>query len=338
MVESEKGNTAPNFKDRKGWLIVFGILQIILGGFCSIGTLFMILGFFIAASIDNNANPPMNLSAMIPGVLMYLVFAVWFIWMGVGSIKARRWARALVLTTSWIWLISGIITIIFMVLFMPDMYAQMGKSAQISQNVAFVMKIVMDTFMVVFLFVIPGILVLFYGSKSVKNTCEFRDTTVSWTDKCPLPILGLALLYGYGAFITLFNSFSGTPIPFFGLIISGSLGTVIFLASSALLGFLAWGFYNLKVKAFWTSVALCIFGGVSAVVTFATVRLLDFYSYMNFTPQTMEFMQTYEMPSKLNMALCTALWFAGIIGYIFYTKKYFTNLSIPKTATNEINQ
>jgi hypothetical protein len=191
MTDYEETLQSSDFKDRKIGLVVFGILQIILGGFCALMVLIAIFGMIASAVLDNSSAIAMSPTTMIPAVLFYVILAVWFICMGIGSIKARRWARALVLVTSWLWLISGISGLIFMLLLMPDMYDQMGESGRMPPEVARVMKYVMTAFMTVLYIIIPAVLVLFYGSKNVKATCEFRDSRVRWTDKCPLPVLVL---------------------------------------------------------------------------------------------------------------------------------------------------
>ena len=48
----------------------------------------------------------------------------------------------------------------------------------------------------VFYVIIPGILILVYSRADVRLTCETRNPLASWTDRCPLPVLGIALLYG----------------------------------------------------------------------------------------------------------------------------------------------
>jgi hypothetical protein len=189
MAENEEIMQSSDFKDRKTGLVVFGILQIILGGLCALIVPFMVIGMIASAARGDSSAPPINTSMMIPGILFYVLVAVWFIWMGIGSIKARRWARALILVSSWLWLICGICGLVFMLLLMPQMYDRMGQSGQMPPEMAAVMKYVMMGFMTVFYVIIPAVLVLFYGSKNVKATCEFRDSQVRWTDKCPLPVL-----------------------------------------------------------------------------------------------------------------------------------------------------
>ena len=103
MTHHQETVQASDFKDRKVGLVVFGILQIILGGLCALLVPLMILGMIASRTFEDVSAAGMSARMMVPGVLFYVIVAVWFIWMGIGSIKARRWARALVLVTSWLY-------------------------------------------------------------------------------------------------------------------------------------------------------------------------------------------------------------------------------------------
>ena len=312
-----------DFKDRTTGLIVFGILEIILGAFCALAVPLMI--FSMVFSIHKSATPPVSAGTMmIPGILIYVLMAVWFIWMGIGSIKARRWARALWLVSSWFWLISGMMGLVFMLVLMPNMYDQMGKSGQMPQQIVFIMKYAMIGFMVVFYVIIPGTLVFFYGSKHVKATCERRDPQIRWTDRCPLPVLALSLMSGLWAACMLLMGFYGWTIPFFGLILTGMAGAGVALVSMLLLGYMAWGTYRLSVKAWWCAVVLTIAWGVSTGITFSHVTLMDFYERMNFPAQQLEIMKQLTLPRTSWMVLCGEIWFVVILVYLLYTRKYFT--------------
>ncbi len=87
--------------------------------------------------------------------------------------------------------------------------------------------------------IIPGALVLFYGSKHAKETCERRDPKVRWTDKCPLPVLAVSLMAGCWSACMPLTGFYGWSIPFFGLILSGMPGAGVMLVSVLLFGYVA---------------------------------------------------------------------------------------------------
>jgi hypothetical protein len=259
---------------------------------------------------------------MIPAFLLYVLLAVWNICMGIGSIKARRWARALVLVSSWLWLIGGISVLIFTLLLMSGIYEKMGESGQMPPVVARIMKYVMIAFMTVLYVIIPAVLVLFYGSKNVKATCEFRDSRVRWTDKCPLPVLALSLMFGFWAVSMSFTVFYGSVIPFFGFILTGLSGAGVALLVMLLAGYVAWGTYRLSINAWWCAVLLMIAWALSTAITFSRVSILDFYEKMNFPEQQLDRINQFSI-SQDYMVLFIGLSIVASLGYLLYTRRYF---------------
>ena len=108
------------FEDRKTGLIVFGILTTLLGGLCA---LFVPLMFF-SLTMSAKAGVPTSMQAILPAVSVYGILAVVLIWLGVGSIMARRWARALLLIFSWSWLLMGVVSIGVMAFLGPQAMAR----------------------------------------------------------------------------------------------------------------------------------------------------------------------------------------------------------------------
>jgi len=320
------GNTTgdSNYRDRKTGLVVFGVFEILMGAFCALMIPLMIVGMVASANLSKGSASSVSADTMIPGLLFYVLLATWFIWMGIGSIKARRWARALLLVTSWFWFISGMLGLVLMLVLIPNMYDQMGKSGQMPQQIAAVMKYVMIGFMVIFYIIIPGAFVLFYGSKHTKATCEQRDPHVRWTDKCPLPVLALSLMSGCSAACMPLMGFYGWAIPFFGSILSGPVGAGVALVGAVLLGYVAWGTYRLRTNAWWCAVSLVIIWGVSSGITFSRVSLMEFYENMNFPAQQLAMMKQLTLTQSPWMVLFCGLWVAIALAYLLCTRKFFT--------------
>ena len=183
-----------DFKDRTVGLILFGALYILIGAFCILMTALMLISLIFTGLFDSFTSSSTQQS-LIPALLFYFFAAIWFIWLGIGSIKARRWARALILVASWLWLVTGVISTIYMAISMPQVYEKMVQSQQLSRASASIAQHVTSAVMVILYVIIPVLFVLFYGSKNVKATCEHKDTRIRWTDKCPLPVLALSLLF-----------------------------------------------------------------------------------------------------------------------------------------------
>src|SRR5665647_2997139 len=96
----------PAYKDRSTGLIVFGILTLLLGCLAGLFTLLMLVQLTKAKPAGA---PAVNPSAILMGIGIYGGLAVTLIWLGIGSIMARRWARALLLIFSWSWLVMGVV-------------------------------------------------------------------------------------------------------------------------------------------------------------------------------------------------------------------------------------
>ncbi len=322
MTDYEENTQTPDFKDRKAGLVVFGILQILLGVFCALMVPLMILGMLMASLADDASAPPTSPMMMLPSILIYVLLAAWFISMGVGSLKARRWARALILTSSWLWLVCGICGLTFFLLFMPGMYDSMAEEGKIPREAILVMRCVMTVVMTIIYVIIPGVLVLFYRSRHVKATCHARDPQPRWTDKCPLPVLALSMMFTAWAVSMLTTGAHGWTLPFFGTILTGIPGAAVALIMMLCLAFLARGTYKLCINAWWCAALLTVAWAVSMAVTFSRISIWDFYGKMNIPEEQLESMRQY-MPHDSTMILMFALSLAAFFAYLLYTKKFF---------------
>lgn len=324
-LESDAGGQG--FKDRKTGLIVFGIFEIITGAYCASLIPLMMLGMVLSVTMGRGDVPTISARTMVPGLVFYALLATWFVWMGIGSIRARRWARAIVLVTSWIWLVGGIFGLVFLLVFLPGMFDQMGRNGPASGQLPAVAKYLVIVFSLLFsvvlYIIIPVALILFYGSKHTKATCERRDPHVRWTDKCPLPVLALSLMFGYCSACIPFTGFYGWAIPFFGSILSGFPGAGVALVASLLFGYSAWGMYRLKPIAWWGAVLVVITLGASACITFSRVSLIELYERMEFPAEQLAMMKEFSFLQTPWMAVTCGFWVVGALLYLLFTKRYF---------------
>jgi hypothetical protein len=315
-------NTVP-YKDRKTGLAIFGAIQIAMGALCALFVPLMIMVMLAAAVTDKGADEALNARAMIPGMLIYVLLAIWFIWLGIGSIQARRWARALCLVSSWLWLVSGITGMLFMLVFMPDMYEQMSKDGQMPATVVTIVKCITFGFMTVIYIIIPGTFILFYGSKNTKATCEHRDPVVRWTDKCPLPVLTLTLMTGGCAACLPFMGLYGWAVPFFGTIVTGVAGVGIALIFLALLVYITRGLYRLDMNAWWCATGLAVLWGTSCAITFSRITLMEFYEKMNFPAQQLEIMRKMSFTQSHSLTYICLFWVLLVLAFLLYTRRFF---------------
>ena len=322
MSDSEVSEQVPDVKNRKLGLTIFGSFQILAGALCALMVPFMVVG--MVASSRLASGPAMDVSMMLPALFFYVALAVWFIWMGIGSIMARRWARALILVSSWVWLVSGASGFVVMLAIMPGMFRQMGASGVGAPGgLERVVMCVMIAFMAFFYIVAPGVLVLFYRSRHVKATCEAADPRIRWTDRCPLPVLALTLMFCAGVVFMPCAMLFGSVIPLFGTVLSGLPGALVLLAVTVVLAYLTWGTYKLRPAAWWGALVLVVLGGLSGVITFSRLSLMDLYEKASFSEQQMAAMRQVTLPGKLGFSVYTGLCCVAFLGYLLYVRRYF---------------
>jgi hypothetical protein len=322
MAENVEAVQSPDFKDRKVRLVVLGIVQIIFGGFCALMIPLMLLGMIASAAAGKGAEG-IGLRTLIPAVLVYVALAVWFVWMGIGSVMTRRWARALILVNSWIWLICGACGMIFVLMILPGMYDKMGESGQMPKGAVIVAKYVVTAVLVVIYLIIPGIFVLCYSGKDVKATCEYRDLRQRWTDKSPLPVLAVSLMAGFWAVSMLFMGIYRWTIPFFGIVLSGVPGAIAALILALLFGYAAWGTYKLNMTGWWCVLLLSAVWFLSTIITFSNVDMQTYYEKMGFSMQQLEMMKQYNALWGSTMNFLLGFWAIAVLLYLMYIRRYF---------------
>jgi hypothetical protein len=265
---------------------------------------------------------------MLPGMAVYGMLAVALIWLGIGSIQARRWARALLLIFSWSWLGIGVFTTVILGFVMPKVLANLPPNATTGQPalpagaIVGVMIVMVLVFGVLFV-ILPAVWTFFYRSPHVKATCEARDPVTRWTDACPLPVLGLCLWLSFAVPMMLLMPIAahGT-MPFFGMFLTGLPGSVFCVFIAVVWGYAAWLLYRLDVRGWWLIlIALTVFM-VSSVLTYARHDIVEMYQLMGYPEAQIEQIKQTGLLEGNRMS-----WFMGLsvlpfLGYLLFIKKY----------------
>ncbi|HEV8659422.1 MAG TPA: hypothetical protein VGS96_12450 [Thermoanaerobaculia bacterium] len=227
--------------DRSVGLILFGILQILIGLACSALVLFIASGSELAARQGAKSG-----AAMASGLVVYGLATVYFVGVGVGSIRKRRWARALSVVVSAIWLAAGIVTTLLLVI--------VGSNATLIGGA------------IVFAILLPLVLLLFYSRPAVRATCEAFDAP-RWTDRVPLPVLAVVIVLAFAS-LALMANLANPSLSFAGQKITGAPAALTLLGLAILCAWLAVQLYRLKESAWWVVVMLQVIGCVIAGASF----------------------------------------------------------------------
>ena len=315
-------SATPDFRDRRTGLKVFGVLEILFGALAALMIPLMLLSQFMASRLTQDAMP---LRQTMQGVIFYAVIAAMLVWVGIGSLQARRWGRALSLIISWSWLLTGVISMVFMVFLLPTILkASQGQGAVMPEAMQLGVMVVALGFVGFFFVVVPTVFAIFYQSRHVKATCEARDPVRRWTDACPLPLLALTLWLGFGAFTLLLMPVSANGVlPVFGQLISGPLGWLGCLVLGGLLGYSAWAMYRLQKAGWWIAVGTICLGSVSGFITLSRIDLMDMYRLMGYGERQIEMMKQYTFMQGSGMAYLSVGSAVLMLAFLLFVRRYF---------------
>ena len=315
----------PGYKDRRTGLIVFGIFAILIGGACA---LLVPLAFFGQMMAARRLGTDFDSSAAIIGATVYGLMAVVLIWLGVGSVLARRWARALLLCLGWMGLIIGLIAMPAVYMAMSTIGDTMRAQGRIvpPATLAIIKFVALATTFAIYI-VIPGVAVLFYRSPHVRRTCEALDPVTRWTDRCPLPVLALCLLKGFGAVMLLvILPIYGRAFPLAGFVVQGWPARLLWLAVIAFMIYAARGFYRLDLRVWWIYTVGALLLWTSSLVTFQRVGLVDFYRQMGLPERQLEVMANNPLLRNSSILWVSLASMVAVLGYLLYVRRYFAPL------------
>jgi hypothetical protein len=255
------------FIDRRGWLIFFGIAEMALGAV-----------FLVAAvALWAGGPPPGELAdGFFPVayfVVFYLLFAAFFIAMGVGSAAVRAWARSVMVAASWFWLISGTLAFFGTAVLLPRVLHEFFTPGGVEFGAALGTIVILALLLLV---AAPLILVLFYAGKNVKATFRRRHPGGSWAERCSPPAFSLFLLMCFQGVVLLLYVLIPMPFLLFGALVPGALGTVLWIFFGLAMLYAGYRAYKMHGVGwllsagligamFLSSLVTYLFGGVEAM-------------------------------------------------------------------------
>jgi len=310
------------YQDRSAGLIVFGVLTILIGLFCA-----LIIPAMLFGSAQSAASAPAGRGQLLSAAGVYGTLAVALVWLGIGSIMARRWARALLLLGAWTWLLVGVMAMIFLAVLLPQIASAIpshGPSGPLSDKARLAI-LLLPAGVIFFLgVVLPGIWVIFYRGSNVRATCEHRDPVTRWTDRCPLPVLAVSLWLAAGALSMVLGALGpGRVVPFFGTFLHGSGGLAALLAVAALWLYAARACYRLQPAGWWIIVVCIGLFAVSHFLTYSQHEIAETYHLMGYGPEQIAQIEKFQFLNSRTFAWMPVLWLVPSLAYLGYVRRYF---------------
>jgi hypothetical protein len=324
MTETDARTSAPDHRDRRAGLVLFGILLIVIGAVCALLAVVLLAGPLAMPGAGTVAAAPAPLPdrTLVPGIVTYVALAGLFVWLGAGSILARRWAPPLILTVGWLWLITGVVCVGASTLFLPAVFTMTElQSGPMPDGFRTAMTLGVIGILSLVMVILPGALVLFYRSRHVRATCVARDPVPRWTDGRPTSLIGLSLsllLLALSLLPAVFL-YNGMALCF-GAIAVGAPGILVNLALAAIWCACAWSTLKLDPRGWWASAVSLTLATASAVVTLAWRDPADLSRAAGLPVEQVG--GAVSSGSGIMIALALACWLS-LIGSLLHVRKHF---------------
>ncbi len=316
------------YKSRRGWLIAFGVIEILMGCAFLLMILFSAFVFFgpVAARMPPSALSPRILMAFVG--LQYGLLAAVFFTSGIGSIRCKNWARILMLVVSGLWLGLGLMTTLIMAFMVPMIMRQ--QPGNVLPGIQHAIIVGMIAVMAVLMVLLPAIFLFFYSRKSVKATCLAQKGAQVATPaaggtaapELPVPLAILGVWQALGAFSVFLTLFMRVAFVF-GVILHGAAAFLVLLTFSVLSGYAAWAIFRQKLIGWQIALFTACFWTVSMVVTYLRhPDLLQLFKEIGYNDQTLRIYE--QFPQFLPV-----IWVGSIVMmtvllvFLLYTRKFF---------------
>ena len=311
------------FIDRRIRLVVLGILSILVGGLSGLLALLVALLPLIDRLLPQQPSMPVDLRSSLIESFFLVSAGAAFVWLGIGSLRARRWVRPLMLILAWTWLLSGVMGLGLVLVTLDPLFDETALGVEpLPAEALLLVKLATVGLVAVAGLILPAVFVWGYQSRDVQRTSEALHPEPAWTDRCPISVLGLSIGLAAAAYLAL-PSAALAPVPWFGRLLSGWPAALLTLLVGVACAYLAWSTYRLEPAGWWGSTVLCLLIGVSTAATFFRVELVEFYRALGYPESQLELMRPYLTVSRWWPAGLALLFTVACVGYMIYVRRYF---------------
>ena len=313
-------------RDHSTGLAVFGTLEIGLGVMAFAFAMFLL----VLVSAAGLGGMKASHYWITMGFLFYMTG--WFCVMGMGSIKALRWARTLMLVGSWVTVFFGTLALALLLHLLPWVYNLLADSGLLSPQGALTALYIALPVLVVLQLVFPLAAILFYNLKGVQSTCERRNPAPCWADRCPLPLMAMGFVSGFGVSTVLLGATTNYVVFVFGRIWTGFPGFMVVAAIASACGYVGWGAFTRKMQAWWAAYAIILLTSSSMMLTFAELEMDQLYEQMGYSLDQIASLQELQFINPAVLTFVTCIWGIMACTYLVWVRDCF----LPEKIVTEV--
>lgn len=311
---------APPFKNRRGWIIAFGVFEILIG--CLVLLLMGVAAFGMRMATARTQQPALETRFIVITVIFYGAIAALFVVVGIGNTQVRRWARMVMLGISWAWLALGVLITAMMAFVMPMIMksAQEKATQPMPEGFNTIFGVIMFAFLALFFIVLPLIFVAFYSGRNVKATYEYGGgaTEAGPLTQKPMSVLFATAWFGLSVLGYLYV-FASPVLPLFGHVFRGWQAILVAMALEAVVVWLVINIYRQTLTAWRVAIAMITFSWTSFLVTMTRMNMSDMYRAMGYN----EVRASQVAPIANYMLAFSGVLTAAFLVMLIVTRKHY---------------
>lgn len=270
-------------------------------------------------------------SIMVSTGLLMALFAAEIIWLGVGTVRLRRWAGDLFLAVGWLFGVLVAAYVVALIFYLPRIIAETSAMMQVQSGTTDprqvqVMQITLLVTMVVgfFLYLVPPLVaILVFRMKSVKRTFAQHDRKPSWTDGLALPVL-ICWVWMVQMSVSVLGMAPGYGPVYqqMGLVKESWEAVAIMLGVGVLAGVCAWGILTRKAWSWYGCFGMSLLMAAFAWIFVVGTDFAGMYRKMGMSEEQVKPIMAFNGGGSM-YTVPAVLIAGGIILFLLMTKRCF---------------
>lgn len=316
---------------RTGGLMVFGIISMILGAIAGCGALMTPVAL-VATRMQPAGAPRVDVRSVGVGLVTYAAVCAAFVTLGIGSVTKKRWVRPVVLCVSLPALVMGVFGYAVMLYLLPELFRPIPGQPPIPPGMIRLIRWTTAAFALIAYVILPAAYFLFYRSPKVRDTLDALDPQPRWTDRAPLPVLGLSIWLALGC-VMAGGSLIFPIVPVYGRYVTGAAamalagGVMLLLAIAAVLT------YRVNVAGWWIALVLLVGVSTTYAYTFYTRGMVEYYRQAGFDDEEVQMLTQVRASGPRRWETLASLLPAVVAaGYLLWVYRYFTSRQNPEST------
>lgn len=294
-----------DFNDQRGLIVALGALLAMAALVLS-----AIACAAVAIELLERGRQRIDLDSLVSSAACCFGLSVLWV-LSYGTIQLRRWIRPAFLLLCVFTFCASLVPLVGALAALPSAKSNMDVLGLLFMTVLFGPQML-----------VASAIFVFFNSKHVKRTLEHYDPAIRWTDRYPLPVLGMMLATLVLSLLCAGFCFS-PAVPFFGSIVGGHPQTLLLVILGSSFAFSTLRQLNRRMSGVVIASATLLLIQMSIIYSACLIPIDVIAAAMGARDRELDLIKGSAISSPLFVILTTAAYTAFCLGYAYHNRHYF---------------